>query len=299
MTTDTSASRSSKVMPDRSSAKGTILMIHGAWCTGEVWDRMATSFRDLGWRVETPTIGSKLRLEADPSAELSKLALTDYLAEVEGAARRIHAETGRLPVVFGHSLGGFLAQKLAERRLVRAVVLLTPSAPAGLPLKPSLGLLAPLFTMANLVLTTGFATKATKIWKTGFKWGMMNRVPPSRHSAIYATTCYDSSLVMSEMSQPDKDPQRTCYVDETRVLAPVLTVGAAQDRTVPVDVQRRIAEKYERVGGDYLEYADNAHWIVDEPGTEQVIADVARWLEAHAIGRRSFEPNEFRSPSIA
>jgi len=32
------------------------------------------------------------------------------------------------------------------------------------------------------------------------------------------------------------------------------------------------------VPGDFLEYPRNAHWILDEPGTDKVAADIAAWL---------------------
>lgn len=251
-------------------------MVHGFCCGGEVWTRMAGSFRELGWRVEAPTLFPELRAKTDPPAELSKLTLGDYVAEMESTARRLEAETGRPPVVFGHSLGGLIAQKLAERGAARAVVLLSSVAPAG---GPPVVAFAPILTFANLMFASSANPKAVKVWKTGFKWGMVNRVPRARHEELYADTRYDSGLAGRDMAQPDKDPSRIAYIDEARVVAPILTVGAGKDRANPIGMQRKVAEKYKRVG-DYSEYADNAHWIIDEPGTDQVIADVARWLDA-------------------
>lgn len=255
-------------------------MIHGVGCTGEIWGRIAGQFRAGGWRVETPTLRPQLRVRSNPPAELSKLKLSDYVEDMVAAARQLEAETGRLPVVFGHSMGGLLAQKLAERGLARAVVLLTPTAPSGLQVKKRS--LAPRFTFANILYTPQSETRAHRFWKTGFSWGLLNCVPRSRHAEIYAATCYESGLVYRDLFYRAKDPLRTGYVDEARVVAPVLTIGAARDRTIQIDVQRMVAEKYKRVG-DYLEYANNAHWIVDEPGTERVIADIAGWLNAKAV----------------
>ncbi|PTL82859.1 alpha/beta hydrolase [Vitiosangium sp. GDMCC 1.1324] len=251
-------------------------MIHGVNCTGEVWGRMAGQFRDIGWRVETPTFRPQLRVRADPSAELLKLKLADYVEDMEAAARRLEAETGRPPVIFGHSMGGLIAQKLAERGVARAVVLLTPTAPSGLQPKRSL---APRFTFANILYSPQSETRAHKFWRIGFSWGILNCVPLSRHAGIYANTCYESGLVYRDLFHREMDTQRISHIDEARIGVPVLTIGAARDRAIHIDMQRRVAEKYKRVG-DYLEYANNAHWIVDEPGTERVIADIAVWLNA-------------------
>jgi pimeloyl-ACP methyl ester carboxylesterase len=270
-------------MTERAGAKGAILMIHGVCCTGEVWSRMAGPFRDIGWRVETPTLRPLLRVKTDPPAGLAKVTLADYIADMAAEARRLEAETGRLPVVFGHSLGAIIAQKLAEQGVVRAIVLIAPAAPAGLKVMPELAWLTPLFVWGNFLFSGNLENKAIKVWKTGVSWGMLNCVPRSRHTEIYATIRYDSGRAGRDVLLPSKDPLRAAHIDETRVVAPVLTIGATKDRTMPIGIQRKIAEKYMRVGGDYLEYADSAHWILDEPGTDRVIADIVSWLDAKVI----------------
>lgn len=263
------------------SDKGTVLMIHGLCCSGEAWESMAAALRDIGWRVEAPTLSPALRVKANPSADLAKLSLSDYVEEMSAAARGIAAETGRPPVAFGHSLGGLIALKLAERGVIRAAVLLAPSPPAGVPFPPSLW---PLFTFASVLFAPNMAGRAVKVWETGFRRGMLNCVPPARHAEIYAATRYDSGLVVRDLGQHHKDPRRTAVIDEARITVPVLTVSGARDRSVPIAVQRKIAAKYRGAGGGHLEYAENGHWIIDEPGTERVTADIASWLETKCVG---------------
>lgn len=255
-------------------------MIHGMGCGGEVWNRMAASLRDQGWRVDAPTLHPGLRAKVDPPADLPKLSLADYVAEMEASARSIEAETGRAPVAFGHSWGGLIAQKLAERGAVRAAVLIAPMPPGGVAGKLTL---AGLYTALNLLFIPRSETKPVKIWKTGFLWGMLNRVPRERHAEIFAATRYESGLVARDIVFHDKDPQRTAHIDAARVTVPILTIGAGRDRAIAIETQRKIAENYRAVGGDYLEYPDNAHWIIDEPETERVIADIASWLDARAV----------------
>ena len=70
-------------------------------------------------------------------------------------------------------------------------------------------------------------------------------------------------------------------VDEGLVTIPTLTIAASQDRATLARAVRKVGEKYARapVPGDFFEYPDNAHWIVDEPGTDAVVADIVEWLE--------------------
>src|SRR5947207_2593374 len=63
-----------------------------------------------------------------PDPRLGTCSLIDYAAAMEQEIRRI----GLKPIVVGHSMGGLLAQILGSRGLAKALVLLTPSSPAGI-----------------------------------------------------------------------------------------------------------------------------------------------------------------------
>jgi 8-oxo-dGTP pyrophosphatase MutT (NUDIX family)/esterase/lipase len=259
---------------------GSILMIHGVGGTGATFDRLAPAFRDKGWRVETPTLFADKRLVANPPADLSDLRLKDYVDAMEVEARRLEVETGQPPVLMGHSMGSLIAQKLAERGVGRAAILLTPASPADARSGSSL---SQAFTFANILFGGKVDGKAHKIWRTGFNWGVLNRVPAPRHGEIYAQAVYDSGGVYTDLAYPDRDPHGIATIDETRIKIPVLTVGGAKDRTTPIADVRKVAAKYAAIGGDFLEYPDNGHWIVDEPGTEAVVGDILAWLDRKAL----------------
>lgn len=258
----------------------TIIMVHGVGSTGEAFSRLAPAFRDKGWRVETPTLRSDKRTAENPPADLHRLRLKDYVDDVEALARSIEAETGVAPVLFGHSMGGLLVQKVLERGAGRAGVLITPASPVGARSGSSL---AQAFTFANILFSGKPETKGHKIWKTGFSWGVLNRVPQAKHAGIYATAVYDSGGVYQDIAYPERDESKTAYVDESRITAPILVVAGGKDRATPIADVRKVAEKYAKIGGELKVYPDNAHWIVDEPGTDQVIADIALWLEGKGV----------------
>jgi 8-oxo-dGTP pyrophosphatase MutT (NUDIX family)/esterase/lipase len=257
--------------------RGAILMIHGVNCTGMAWERLAADFQARGWTVRTPTLKADLRVKASPSHALAAITLEDYLREAEGWARALEAETGRPPVLFGHSMGGLIVQKLMEMGVGRAGVLVTPAPPSDARGPVAL---STAFTFLNVLLTPGNAGKALKPWRAGFDWGVLNVVPPARRPAIYAEAVYDSGKVYQGLSAPGGGPEPVGVIDETRITAPILTIGAGRDRTTPVAGVRAVAAKYAKAGGDYREYPDNGHWIVDEPGTDRMAADIDAWLDA-------------------
>jgi alpha-beta hydrolase superfamily lysophospholipase len=259
---------------------GAIVMVHGVGGTADTWSRMAPAFRGMGWRVETPTLRPDKRLAENPPSDLPALRLKDYVADIAALARALEAETGVAPVLFGHSMGGLIVQKLLEAGVGRAGVLITPASPADARGQRALGQAV---TFANILLSGAVGSKSHKIWRWGFSWGVLNRVPRAKHAGIFAGTVYDSGGVYEDIAYPERDPARTAFVDETRITAPILTIGGAKDRAVPIGDVRLAAEKYSRIGGDYLEYVDNGHWIVDEPGTDRVIEDIATWLASRAV----------------
>lgn len=259
---------------------GAIIMLHGVGGTGATWSRFAPAFRAQGWRVETPTLRPDKRLAENPPADLPKIRLKDYIEEIAALAASLEAETGVAPVLFGHSMGGLVVQKLLERGIGRAAVLVTPASPAD-----CRGARAPAqaVTFANILFSGDVGAKSHKIWRWGFSWGVLNRVPRAKHAGIYAGTVYDSGGVYTDIAYPDRDPERSAFVDETKINVPVLTLGGVKDRAVPIGDVRLLAEKYSRVGGDYLEYPEHGHWIVDEPGSDQVISDIQVWLASKDI----------------
>lgn len=263
----------------------TILMIHGYGMTGDSWAPVAETFRKAGYAVETPTIRPALRTAGPPSPDLAGLSLADYVAELSAAAAVTAARDGVKPIVFGHSMGGLIAQKLAESGLASGIVLFAPASPADARGKPKL---SPIITFLNAVLTQGGAPKPVKMWKTGFKFGVVNAVPTARHDALYATAVYDSGRVLQDLAYPDRDPSRTVHVDAAKVTVPVLVLAGARDRTTPVEDVRLVGRKY--AGADYREYPDHAHWLIDEPGSEALLGAVQSWLSEKGLGPASAAP---------
>ena len=246
-----------------------LLMIHGVGCGGDAWDRMRPGFEVAGWDCEAPTLFPDQRTLDNPPATLPDLGFDDYVAAMVEAARKIEKDTGAKPAVIGHSMGGLIAQCLAEKGVVSQAVFLTPAQPKECA-EVSLSVA---YTFLNILLTRN-RKRAYKVWRSGFRFGVLNRVPRRRHEEIYARARFDSGKVYGDLTDGIE-------VDEGLVAIPTLTIAASQDRATLARAVRKVGEKYARapVPGDFFEYPDNAHWIIDEPGTDAVVADIVEWLE--------------------
>lgn len=246
-----------------------LLMIHGIGCGADAWDRMRPGFEAAGWTCEAPTLFPDQRTLDNPPASLPDLGFDDYVAAMVEVARNLEKNTGEKPAVIGHSMGGLIAQCLAERGVVSQAVFLTPAQPKEC---AEIGF-SVIYTFLNIILTRN-RKKAYKVWRSGFRFGVLNCVPRRRHDEIYAAARYDSGRVYGDITDGIE-------VDEGLVTIPTLTIAASQDRATPASAVRKVGEKYARaaVPGDFFEYPDNAHWIVDEPGTDAVVADIVEWLD--------------------
>jgi len=102
-------------------------MIHGAFCGPWSLEGLQQKFQDAGYAVTAPCL--RFHDQAPPPAALGTTGLADYGADLEEEIKHMDAP----PIVVGHSMGGLLALQLASRVPVRALILLAPSAPWGIP----------------------------------------------------------------------------------------------------------------------------------------------------------------------
>jgi pimeloyl-ACP methyl ester carboxylesterase len=241
-----------------SSTRPPVLFVHGmfggAWMFAD-WQRR---FAELGY--SSVAIDLRGHGESRPVPDVGRVSVREYVDD----ALAVAATLGR-PVVIGHSMGGLIAQKLAELDAVRAVVLLCAAPPRGITVaSPSLLVRqlkhAPAVLFSRPLLPDRRDAEAL----------MFNRIPPAEHEALLARMVPESGRAGRELSLG------AIAIDERRVRAPILNVTALEDRFLVPRVGRAIARKY---GAEQLELEGHAHYLLAEPGWERVADSVAGWLE--------------------
>jgi alpha-beta hydrolase superfamily lysophospholipase len=246
-----------------------ILMVHGMCCTGQVWTQFRSFFEARGARVYTPTLRPEQRVNISqkPPRALSQLGLDDYAADLELEVDRIEAETGFTPAVIGHSMGGLLAQKLAERNRVAAAVLISPAAPGGVH-TPVTRVFWAMYALAH---RRGLTSPIIRSHQRVLYNMVLNAMPPSERAETEAAMVFESGRVFAEFGNYP--------IDETKVRVPVLTIAARRDRLVAAAVVRLTGRKYAAVGGEFREYKRHGHWLYAEPGWQEPAGDIYSWLE--------------------
>src|ERR1700758_5103819 len=98
--------------------KPPVLMIHGAFCGPWSLDGLKQKFEEAGYAVRAPCL--RFHDRKPPPPALGTTGLGDYTADLEDEIKALEGA----PILVGHSMGGLLAQQLAARMAVRALVLL-------------------------------------------------------------------------------------------------------------------------------------------------------------------------------
>lgn len=248
----------------------TIVMIHGMWGGGWYWENYAKYFEARGYRCIRPTLRfHDMNFEETPNPELGTTSLLDYVADLEKEI----LELKEVPILIGHSMGGLLAQILGSRGFARALVLLTSASPAGIiALKLSV-----IRSFWSMLMRWGFWRKPARPKLEEAVYSMLHLLPIEEQKETFGRFVYESGRAASEIGFWLFDRRKAAAVDESKVTCPVLVIGAAEDRITPVSVVRQVAEKYRGVG-TYKEFAGHAHWVVAEPGWEEIAEDVNEWL---------------------
>ncbi len=254
----------------------TIMFIHGMWGGGWYFEQFKAHFQKQGYECLTPDLKyHDVSPEADSPAGLGTTSLTDYAGDLEKQIRTLDEK----PILIGHSMGGLLAQKLTARGLASAAVLLCPASPAGiLALRPS------------VIKSFRSALMRWKFWKKPHKptfdeavYSMLHRMPPERQKETYARFVYESGRAAAEIGFWVFDKNKASAVEDKTVVVPLLVIGSSEDRITPVSVVKKVAKKYDSTA-EYHEFANHAHWIMQEPGWEEVAAYVSGWLQEKGLG---------------
>ena len=113
--------------PRSASDKPPILFVHGAWHGAWCWDEhFLDYFAEKGYR----SVALSLRGHGNSTAPKSMrfCSIADFVDDIDTVAKSLP----ELPIVIGHSLGGFVVQKYLESHNAPAAVLLASAPVSGI-----------------------------------------------------------------------------------------------------------------------------------------------------------------------
>jgi pimeloyl-ACP methyl ester carboxylesterase len=228
-----------------------LVMIHGGghgWWAFEAW---GTFFAERGWIGYALSLRNHTDSYAVPENEFVRLSVEDYVHDVLTVLQWIAQPCA----IIGHSMGGIIAQKVAETRDLVALVLVGTVGPA------QLGAFRKPIPEDKPVMVSRDTARAA--WFHG--------ISDEAFDAAYARLVPESPSVMNEYAT-GRVP-----VDRASIHCPVFALQGEYDRS-GLQPLRAIAGFY---ACDQYLAPDCGHDVMLEPAGEQAAARIDAWLRAN------------------
>jgi non-heme chloroperoxidase len=162
-----------------------LLLVHGTHAGAWMYERWLPWFEARGHRCVAIDLPGHAGAPLPAGATLGKIGFDAYVDSAHEAANAL----GR-PIVIGHSLGGLVAQALAERDAVRGAVLVSPAPPRGIPV---IGVRMLRYQLRDLPAVL-LARALHPSWPT-MRDLVLNRVPPAERRALFERLGPESGTV--------------------------------------------------------------------------------------------------------
>lgn len=241
-----------------------VVLVHGLGGGNWGWEYFQQYFAQHGvttYALELPGHGAQV--DPHTARRMGTYSVESYALWVASAL----AELGR-SVVIGHSMGGLIAQKLAESQCQEGFIFLASAPPwhmfrraykrmwSYILRHPWQEIVAPL-TGRPMLMDSGMQAELVN-----------NRLPPEIRADVSRQDVPDSGRACVQMAVG------LVSIDVKRVASPCLVIGGLADRLIPPSEQRRLAEFY----GCPLQMYDCGHMLMLEPGWEQVADGILGWI---------------------
>jgi alpha-beta hydrolase superfamily lysophospholipase len=257
-----------------------VVFIHGAWVGPSCWGPFRRYFDERGLTSIAPAWPFDERpveqLRAAPDEALAGVGVEEIVAHY---AKRI-AALARPPLLVGHSFGGLFVQMLLDRGLGAGGIAIDSAPPRGVMPTPTA-----VRAGAGVLFAWRGWKRVLRITPEAFAWGFTHHLDAAAQARAY------EEHVIPTPGRPFFQAAFAPFITATRVRyehaarAPLLLVGGAADRTVPAAMNRANYQRYAahaaaKARTDYREFAGRSHWIIAEPGWEEVADACVQWARA-------------------
>jgi pimeloyl-ACP methyl ester carboxylesterase len=242
-------------------SKPPVLLLHGMFGGAWYWANYQSLLARRGY--ESHALNLRGHHGSRPVPDIGTVALSDYVRDALDVARTLGN-----PIVIGHSMGGLIAQKVAESGMGRALVLIGSAPPRWITPASWILIKKQLKFVKSLLLSRPIFPSRPDADAL-----MFNRTPLAERDAFFRQLVPESGHAGLQLSIG------AMGIHASRVTAPVLVMTGRDDQFVVPRVARALARKY---AATLREYDTFAHHIICEPGWEKPCAEMIEWLDTNA-----------------
>ena len=242
-----------------------VIMVHGAFCGGWVFERFREPFEALGHRVIAPDLPGHAPGAARGAT--AGLSMSDYARHIADLCETCESP----PILIGHSMGGLVAQLAAARAQVSALVLLAPSPPWGV----SGSSMEEAISSVSLYALGPYWMQAVDPDFALAKLYSLDRMSREDRKAVFERMTPESGRALWETLNWWLDPFMTTMVPPAAVGAPALALAGGRDVIHPAATVRQTAA---RLGADFKVLREMSHWLPGEPGWDEAAQLCLDWL---------------------
>ena len=246
------------------SARPTVVMVHGAFCGGWAFETFRAPFEAAGLEVIAPDLRG--HAPGDPLGAVAGVSMADYAADIAGLIGRLDAP----PLLLGHSMGGLVAQMAARRAPVRGLALLAPSPPWGV----AASSLEEAATAFGVQMLSPFASGAMTPDRGLMRAYSLDRLPKPEREAAMARLRPESAQAVRQTLNWWLDPFMTTSLGPGPIGVPSLVIAGERDVVHPAVTCAAVAE---RIGAQFKVMPGMSHWLMGEPGWNEVAGAVLAW----------------------
>ena len=254
---------------DADGSRPPIVLIHGAWHGAWCWeDNFLGWLSDHGWDVHALSLRGHGNSEG--ASGLRWASISNYVSDVE----QVVSNLDRLPIVIGHSMGGFVVQKFLEKDAMAGAVLLA-SAPTSGTLKFHQRIITRhpfIWFWSNLTMSLYPIVGRPEFAREWFFSSSIDQHALLAHVEKLQNESYRAALDMLVLDLPQGQPLST----------PLAVLGAENDQVFSVQEVQSTAKAY---GVEAKIFPDMAHNMMSEAGWESVAEWISSWALSIEQGR--------------
>jgi pimeloyl-ACP methyl ester carboxylesterase len=216
-----------------------LYFVSGMFSNINFWNDFIKFFSDKGFNCKVVNLTENLILK--------NACLLDYINNTKKTI-------GSKDILIGHSMGGFIVQKIAEELPVKATVAIAPPNPKGFKAQ-SLSLFYIYLSLRSIRYLPYILFKKPFIPSFSYlRLILFNDMDEKIAKKYYHELEKQSAIIIYELIS------RKYGIDKKKIKSPLLFIGKNRDRLVPCEVVKKLACKY---NVDYV-LVNGCHFLLDE-----------------------------------